>query len=179
MVLGFIFILCISVSVTSSYPFHASCQLQWSFPSASCDAVRIKLIQQIKKWNGPDNCQQGGEKCLYELSASSLTNIVATHTTPKKKYVDTLKMQFVASPSAAYLPGVVIYEKFPSNYGTGCLVSADSRSNTWYAILDYGTNYCNLHNLVEGSGLVNTTGFVEVTNDKQCTQYSTADCNTY
>ena len=25
-----------------------------------------------------------------------------------------------------------------------------SRSRIWYAILDYGTNYCNIHNLVEG-----------------------------
>ena len=25
-----------------------------------------------------------------------------------------------------------------------------STSETWYAVLDYGTNYCNLHNLITG-----------------------------
>jgi len=25
-----------------------------------------------------------------------------------------------------------------------------SRSETWYAYLDFGTNYCNLHNLITG-----------------------------
>ena len=28
-----------------------------------------------------------------------------------------------------------------------------SRSETWYAVLDYGTNYCNLHNLITGTTL--------------------------
>ena len=28
-----------------------------------------------------------------------------------------------------------------------------STSETWYAVLDYGTNYCNLHNLITGTAL--------------------------
>lgn len=29
-----------------------------------------------------------------------------------------------------------------------------STSETWYAILDYGTNYCNLHNLITGQIII-------------------------
>ena len=29
-----------------------------------------------------------------------------------------------------------------------CVVSGYSTSETWYAVLDSGTNYCNLHNLI-------------------------------
>ena len=31
-----------------------------------------------------------------------------------------------------------------------CVLQGYSRSETWYALLDYGTNYCNLHNLITG-----------------------------
>lgn len=30
-----------------------------------------------------------------------------------------------------------------------------STSETWYAVLDYGTNYCNLRNLIEGRQIYN------------------------
>jgi len=33
------------------------------------------------------------------------------------------------------------------------MVQGYSTSETWYAFLDYGTNYCNLHNLITGAGL--------------------------
>ena len=54
-----------------------------------------------------------------------------------------------------------------------------STSETWYAVLDSGTNYCNLHNLVTGSGLNMSPGFKEDVNDSSCTQYSSADCTKY
>ena len=61
---------------------------------------------------------------------------------------------------------------FPQGYSTSELI---------YAILDKGTNYCNLHNLVVGSGLTNTTryGFTETTDDSVCTEYTSANCNKY
>ena len=58
------------------------------------------------------------------------------------------------------------------------LTQGYSTSELYYAILDKGTNYCNLHNLVVGSGLIHH-GFKEVTNDSVCTQYSSADCDQY
>ncbi len=55
-----------------------------------------------------------------------------------------------------------------------------SVAETLHAYLDSDTNYCNLHNLVDGAGLNNANyGFDEFTSDSKCTQYSTADCDTY
>ena len=38
------------------------------------------------------------------------------------------------------------------------------------SLLDCGTNYCNLFNLMDGSGLVNDPAFTEDTNNFICTQ---------
>ena len=54
-----------------------------------------------------------------------------------------------------------------------------STSETWYAVLDFGTNYCNLNNLITGAGLDKVSGYVEDTNDNICTQHSTANCTVY
>ena len=55
-----------------------------------------------------------------------------------------------------------------------------STSEVFYAILDRGTNYCNLHNLVVGSGLNATMyGFKEDTDNSKCTQYTSANCDKY
>ncbi|KAK7881357.1 hypothetical protein WMY93_029766 [Mugilogobius chulae] len=56
---------------------------------------------------------------------------------------------------------------------------AMSISQTWYAIKDHGTNYCNLYNLMEGSGLTEARGYREITSDFMCTQRSSANCTVY
>ena len=48
-------------------------------------------------------------------------------------------------------------------------LQAYSQSET-LSLLDYGTNYCNLFNLMDGSGLVNDPAFTEDTNNFICTQ---------
>ena len=58
---------------------------------------------------------------------------------------------------------------------TACSAKAFSTSETWYAVLDKGTNYCNLHNLVAATGLP----FSEQTSNSVCTQYSSHDCSKY
>jgi hypothetical protein len=63
--------------------------------------------------------------------------------------------------------------------GNSCTVDGYSTSELWYAILDYGTNYCNLHNIVTGAGLDKVYSFSEKTSDSDCTQYSSADCDKY
>ena len=57
-------------------------------------------------------------------------------------------------------------------------LQAFSQSET-LSLLDYGTNYCNLYNLMDGSGLVLDTDFSEDTNDFICTQRSSANCDIY
>uniref|UniRef100_A0A8C6U921 Uncharacterized protein n=1 Tax=Neogobius melanostomus TaxID=47308 RepID=A0A8C6U921_9GOBI len=56
---------------------------------------------------------------------------------------------------------------------------AMSISQTWYAIKDHGINYCNLYNLMEGSGLTEARGYREFTSDFMCTQRSSANCTVY
>merc|ERR1712179_766353 len=141
-------------------PIHASCKVQWQFPSVSCDTFSSKIQAQAKAWESADNCAQGGEKCLYKISDVSENELKGTHTTPKKHYVDDISFKLTKA-------------------GSGCNVEGFSTSETWYAVLDQGTNYCNLENLVTGSGLNATTGYSESTSNDVCTQQSTADCEKY
>uniref|UniRef100_A0A671NSL1 Uncharacterized protein n=1 Tax=Sinocyclocheilus anshuiensis TaxID=1608454 RepID=A0A671NSL1_9TELE len=115
-----------------------------------CRSVYEALVTQIKKWRTVSTCAMGGEKCLYK---------VCPNTTPVKKYVDDINFRLVS-------------------YGffTHCHVSAMSVSETWYAVTDHGTNYCNLYSLIEGSGLTEAPGYKEITSDFLC---SSANCAVY
>ena len=62
-----------------------------------------------------------------------------------------------------------------SGSDSGCEVEAVSSSQTWYAVLDNGTNYCNIRNLVQATQL----DFKETTSDNVCTQFSSADCDKF
>ncbi|KXJ28282.1 uncharacterized protein LOC110254661 [Exaiptasia diaphana] len=146
--------------ISSSHEkLHASCKIHWKW-SLNCTTVNELIISQIKAWNGEKGCDQGGEKCLYNLKESSPDMIKATHETPKKHYVDDLTFNFTKSSE-------------------GCAVEGFSTSEVWYAVLDYGTNYCNLHNLITGSKLDKAAGYVEETSDSICTQYSSRNCDKY
>ncbi|EFN77903.1 hypothetical protein EAI_00586 [Harpegnathos saltator] len=57
-----------------------------------------------------------------------------------------------------------------------CLATADSVSNKWFLIFDYGVNYCNLRNLVVGTGLDRYGKFLELTSNAVCTQFNMAVC---
>ena len=59
------------------------------------------------------------------------------------------------------------------------ILQAYSTSDLWYAVLDFGTNYCNLRNLLDGTGLSDSNGFVEKTSNSDCTQYEDRDCTRY
>lgn len=141
-------------------PLHASCTVDWKFPAMTCDNVKMKLINQIKTWTSDENCKNGGEKCLYTLVSDSGNTLKAKHQTPVKKYTDDLTFTF-------------------NNANPNCNVQGYSTSETWYAVLDQGTNYCNLRNLITGSGLNNVTGSTETTSNHRCTQYSSANCEKY
>ena len=88
--------------------------------------------------------------------------MTADHRTPVKNYVDNLTFDFS-----------------PSGDGASCTIEAFSTSSVWYAILDWGTNYCNLRNLVDGAGLSNGNGFSEETSTSVCTQYDAINCERY
>ncbi|XP_062898455.1 uncharacterized protein LOC134343618 [Mobula hypostoma] len=142
-------------------PLHAQCRVEWTF-GISCYTVYLQLVSQIKEWKTADNCANGGEKCLYTLKSANEHYIVAKHTTPVHKYVDDLTFKLTSSLDKK-----------------SCYVSGFSVSELWYAVFDHGTNYCNLHNLIEGSGLDKVSGYTESTNNFKCTQYSSANCTIY
>ncbi|XP_067934303.1 uncharacterized protein [Watersipora subatra] len=155
-------VIVLEVLVTScaAIPSHASCHIEWNF-GESCSAVQSALVSQIKKWNGTEGCASGGEKCLYSLVSVTTEVLKATHATPKKHYIDDLTFNFNAVSTKS------------------CDVKGYSTSETWYALLDYGTNYCNLRNLIDGAGLNKAPGFRETTSNDICTQYSSHDCTVY
>uniref|UniRef100_A0A8C5R486 C-type lectin domain-containing protein n=1 Tax=Leptobrachium leishanense TaxID=445787 RepID=A0A8C5R486_9ANUR len=157
----FLFVLLlIFPSLTVAGPLHAQCRLEWNF-GISCNNVYVALVTQIKLWTSKDNCKQGGERCLYELESANEHYIVAKHTNLIHQYVDNLTFKLVP------------FEEI------SCQVRAFSVSEPWYIMMDNGINYCNLHNLVEGSGLDAVPGYSESTNDFKCTQYSSANCTIY
>ncbi|XP_064410820.1 uncharacterized protein LOC135355128 isoform X2 [Latimeria chalumnae] len=122
----------------------------------------MALVSQIKNWTTADNCEYVGEKCLYTLEHVDAGKITAKHTTPRNKYVDDLTFTLI-----------------PTEGQKSCHVIGFSISELWYAIFDFSTNYCNLHNLVEGSGLDKVPGYTETTSNSECTQYTRANCTVY
>lgn len=152
----------VAVVILQMYmPLHASCTVVYEF-NGTCLSVNAALVQQIHEWNGTTcgTATYVHQKCRYALDNASAERLTANHTTPVKKYVDDISM------------------RFSQKSGGFCEVNAYSKSQLWYAFLDSGTNYCNIHNLVEGSGLEsNLTS--KVTSNQVCTQYSSANCNRF
>uniref|UniRef100_A0A8C5HBX1 Uncharacterized protein n=1 Tax=Gouania willdenowi TaxID=441366 RepID=A0A8C5HBX1_GOUWI len=101
--------------------------------------------------------------CVHlQLQSASVHFIAAKHTTPFEGYVADINFRMV-----------------PYHFFSSCHVSAMSVSESWFAIRDHGRNYCNLYNLLEGSGLTESRGYKEVTSDFLCTQRSSANCTLY
>lgn len=159
-VFAFLAVACFYVVCTRG-SLHASCKIEWTW-GVSCTMVRNAILKQIDKWKSDENCKNGGEKCLYTLKGVTATQIKATHKTPKAHYIDDLTFTVQANSTSKL-----------------CNMQGYSTSELWYAILDYGTNYCNLHNLITGAALDRFPGYKEVTSDSVCTQYSSANCEKY
>ena len=59
-------------------------------------------------------------------------------------------------------------------------LQGESESDAWYATLDFGTNYCNLKNLIVGANLIDQDNiYAENSTNEVCTMYSLAHCNFY
>lgn len=135
-------------------PLHASCKLTWTFANQQCANVSRALVAAAQSMSGSD-CGTG-EKCLYSLTSFSDTAIKGVHETPKAHYKDDLSFTLTQNADT-------------------CIVGGYSSSQTWYAVLDSGTNYCNLHNLVTAQSLP----FTEQVSESDCTQLTSADCEKY
>eukprot|EP00095_Tigriopus_kingsejongensis_P011059 maker-scaffold23_size669530-snap-gene-1.28 protein:Tk11059 transcript:maker-scaffold23_size669530-snap-gene-1.28-mRNA-1 annotation:"hypothetical protein CGI_10007639" len=156
------------LSLTVSYPWHASCKVDWT-TNLPCSEARQKLVSQFQDWSNADcpgvsdTCPSlpCGQRCKYTLIEDTAVAIKGEHRTPVKDYVDDLSFKLADTETG------------------GCKLEGFSTSRIWYAILDQGTNYCNLWNLVDGSGLTKADGFQEETSTSVCTQYDAIDCSRY
>ncbi|CAM9253471.1 unnamed protein product [Scytosiphon promiscuus] len=137
-------------------PLHASCKMTFDFPESSCEGVSDALVSSAESMMGFDSCN-GGNKCGYTVGKVVDGSVEFVHETSVKHYKDSLTFTL-------------------KNKGDSCEASAFSTSQTTFAVLDNSVNYCNLHNLVEASGLEYAENDVS---DCSCTQYSTADCERY
>lgn len=163
-------ILAIGMGVSAAimpYPWHASCAISWQLQD-NCQTFKTKLINQIQAWEGDSLCPSVsascakmpcGQKCLYEFVADKDNTITATHKTPVARYIDDLTFTL-------------------KDKNGKCDVEAKSSSRLWYAVLDMGTNYCNLRNLLDGAGYTEEN-LTEVTEDSVCTQYTSRDCTRF
>lgn len=100
-----------------------------------------------------------------QLLSASVHFIAAKHTTPFKGYVDNINFRLVPYhffTSCHISVSVCIYFHYVSDWFSVTFsffmthifvifLKAMSVSETWYAIKDHGTNYCNLYNLMEGT----------------------------
>jgi len=159
----------ISVTAFMPYPWHASCVVTWTIPT-SCSQFKTRVINQMNAWKGEELCPGTsedcpslpcGQKCLYNFTSYADQTISGTHQTPKHRFTDDLTFLLSDIDSS------------------GCSVEATSNSRTWYAVLDFGTNYCNLRNLVDGAGISSLASFTEETDDSVCTQYSSRNCERF
>mmetsp|Transcript_6461 Transcript_6461/g.8907 ORF Transcript_6461/g.8907 Transcript_6461/m.8907 type:complete len:169 (+) Transcript_6461:147-653(+) len=109
---------------------HAKCSLTATFPDSSCGDVATEIIARINGENGWTDPHNGG---TYTLTSGSETTSVLTtqRVTGNGKYTDLQKWTLSGS-------------------GSSCEVAACSESQVT-SILDFSTNYCNLHVLYCGS----------------------------
>lgn len=171
---------------------HAECEVNWQVP-VPCSQVRDGVVEMMDRWKGDgetplseagcgttsDSCPNlpCGQKCLYKYKSdeSTASQVLGVHYTPAKRYSDSFN-----------------YELTDLDGGAKCAVKGYSTSDTWYAVLDFGTNFCNIRNLLDGAfdaglwdhpdnvnSLDDWEGFVEETSDSKCTQYSSRDCSRY
>lgn len=139
---------------------HASCKMTFVFPNTGCNEVINGLSVAAKEMHGLATCGKDpvNNLCGYTETGATTSSWKGTHMTANGKYTDDLTFTLSAS-------------------GSGCTAAAYSTSETWYAVLDNGVNYCNLHNLVAHMNV--TANETPAPSDSTCTQYSKRNCARY
>ena len=154
------------------YP-RAECRITWTLPT-NCNTARQNIQNQMIDWAETEAKERAcpgtsqscpklpcGQRCRYVFERVDQNGkLTGYHLTPAKSYRDNVSFEF-------------------SDNGSSCNVVGFSKSTVSYAVLDFGTNYCNLRNLIDGSGLSTGNGFQESTSTKLCTQYDQINCDRY
>ncbi|CAL1580269.1 unnamed protein product [Knipowitschia caucasica] len=139
----------ISIITSSAKPdlTHAYCRIVWLL-GVPCERVSFAITTQIKAM------------ASYKLVGPATASLIqANHTSGSGQYES------------------VNFTMIGTSMGMGCHIEGSSMSSFWYSLFDNGTNYCNLHNVIEGSGLSQAPGFVEFTNEWLCLGVGISSCN--
>ena len=132
--------------------FHAHCELQTTF-STPCSNLNAVMTKELNNFSDPANG-------LYKKVQEKENYFWFTRTTPVKHYVDDIS--FVLQDGG----------------NNTCSVTAKSQSQS-LSYLDYGTNYCNMFNVMRTSGINFTAPHVSNCNSKNVPSDVVATCNKY
>ncbi|KAJ1439106.1 hypothetical protein B484DRAFT_392002 [Ochromonadaceae sp. CCMP2298] len=104
---------------------HSGCEMTTAF-TASCSAVKSEVLQRVNgqydRWHDPHN---NGTYTTANTAADSVFDL--ERVTGDQKYTDKIRFTF-------------------SDNASGCTLEACSESQV-FSISDFGTNYCNSHDL--------------------------------
>ena len=173
-VLLFFVTISIATEIKRKYP-DAQCRITWSVPGA-CSGIRDNIRNQMIAWQENDLKAKAcpgtnstwcpklpcGQKCRYVFEKIDKDGtIFGYHLTPKYAYRDNINF------------------KFQDMSDKSCRIVGFSKSTISYAYFDFGTNYCNLRNLMDGASLSEKKGFKETTSTSICTQYDQINCDRF
>uniref|UniRef100_A0A3Q3DKG5 Uncharacterized protein n=1 Tax=Hippocampus comes TaxID=109280 RepID=A0A3Q3DKG5_HIPCM len=131
-----------------------ACRVIWLFKQACYEQVEA-VRQQVKAWS-TKTCADSQEECMYELVKDSASFLKIRHTSPSTHSISELFFEF-NPPSAP---------EFCCVKAAAITKSSNSTSN----------NYCQLYNLMAGSGLIQKQGVREICNEDMCPSKKTAAC---
>lgn len=108
----------------SAVRMHAKCDMDVTF-SQPCDTVITEISARASSKNGWTDPHNGG---IYSIINQTDTFLSGQRTTGDGKYTDLFDFSFTSTSA------------------DGCAVEACSESQV-YSLIDFSTNYCNLHSL--------------------------------
>merc|ERR1712156_611054 len=138
---------------SQNYP-GALCNVTYSIPT-SCEEVTAKIVAQIDQWNEDTSCPG---RCEERNSLSP----------QRGPPLEPVLLQGTGEECTKYKDD--LFFRVSDGENGSCDVFGHSHS-TGPAYYDFTTNYCNLRNLMTGSGLADLEGYSEDSSTSLCMQY--------
>jgi hypothetical protein len=137
---------------------HAKCEMKITFPSTNCESVQQEIAHRMAGdfgWTDPHN------DGTYKLDSINHGVLKGSRRTGNDKYTDLFEMIFSLDKNG------------------DCVVEACSESQVT-SVVDFSTNFCNLHNLYCSTSLegcpIATHDLEYAENYKNCRQRDTMQC---
>ncbi|CAL1580267.1 unnamed protein product [Knipowitschia caucasica] len=137
-------------------PVQSSCKAIWLF-TTPCAEINSTLIQQVKVFSPNAGCGD----CNYLFVSADNVTLTVDHTSADGFGAETISFKFT-----------------PSLLAPGCQMFVQSQSIGPTTTTDDAINYCNIYNLLTGSGLDLQPGFLDKTNKWVCPAIALTKCTT-